>query len=83
MAANLLKKGCSRVPSIPKDCTFLTPGDYDNIDNCNGDNWYICVDRPLINCPTCFPAHRHVRSVLDRCWSTVYDTGPADEDEVL
>ena len=24
-----------------------------------------------------FPIHGHVRSALDRCWSTVYDTGPA------
>ena len=27
--------------------------------------------------PHVSPTHRHVRSALDRCWSTVYDTGSA------
>ena len=27
--------------------------------------------------PHVFPTHSLVRSALDRCWSTVYDTGPA------
>ena len=27
--------------------------------------------------PHVFPTHSFVCSVLDRCWSTVYDTGPA------
>ena len=47
-------------------------------DECNIDNCYICLDRPSYKfAPHVFPTHSLVCSALDRCWSTVYDTGPA------